>query len=220
MFWGVMPLELPGNAPGLGRLERFVERRALMRVEIVQHHTNHLGFGVADVHQPLHFMSKVHLGALLRHLHVPPASLRFDTEEEIPGTIAFVLVIKALGLSGLRWQRDTGRFDQLLACFINIDLRTSRIIRLRIDLQDVFHGGDTLGTDLWDTPLLLQPRLEVTFFQTRRTLSYEYASARPRATTRSASRCKVQRLRPSGAALQASAIRRASACASSLGCVP
>ena len=35
-------------------------------------------------------------------------------------------------------------------------------------------------------------------------MGYEYDSARPSATTRSASRCKVQCLRPSGALLQAS----------------
>jgi hypothetical protein len=92
----------------------------------------------------------------------------------------------------------------LLVRFIKVDLGTSRIIRLRVDLQHVFHGGDKLGTDRWDAPLLLQPRLEVTFFKTRRTLSYEYDSASPSATTRSASRCKVQRLRPSGAPLRVS----------------
>src|SRR4029453_17364948 len=89
-----------------------------------------------------------------------------------------------------------------------------------VDLQDIFHRGDELRPDLWDAPLFLQPRLEDRFFKTRRTLSYEYDGARPRATTRSASRCKVQRWRPSGAALQASAIKRASAFASNLGGVP
>src|SRR5512132_914709 len=220
MLWCVMQLQLPGNAPCLGRLERFVERCDLMRVEMVQHHANHFGFGIAYVYQPLHFMGKVHLGALLRHMHVPPASLRLDKEKEISGAIAFVLVIKVLGLSRLHGQREPGLFDQLLVRFIKVDLGTSRIIGLGVDLQHVFHRGDKLRTDLWDAPLLLQPRLEVTFFKTLRTLSYEYDSVSPRATTRSASRCKVQRLRPSGALLQASAIRRASAFSSSLGCVP
>src|SRR4029450_7287076 len=82
MFWRVMQLQLAGNTPCLGRLECFVERRDLMSVEIVQPHTNHLGFGVADVHQPLHFMGKVHLGALLCHMHVPFAGLRFNKEKE------------------------------------------------------------------------------------------------------------------------------------------
>src|SRR5262249_22036603 len=99
-------------------------------------------------------------------------------------------------------------------------LGPGRIIGLSVDLQDVFHGSDVLRAHLWDAPLFLQPRLEERFFKTRRTLSYEYDAARPRATTRSASRCKVQRWRPSGAALQAAAIKRASAFASSLGCVP
>ena len=96
-----------------------------MRVEIVQHHANHLGFGVADVHQPLHFMGKVHLGALLRHMHVPLAGLRFHKEKEIARAIAFIFVIKALRLSRLCWQRLSGLFDQLLARLIKVDLGTS-----------------------------------------------------------------------------------------------
>ena len=73
-----------------------------MRVEIVQHHPNDLGFGVADVHQPLHFMGKVHLGAVLRHMHVPPASLRFDQEKEIPGAVALVFVVAAVAVPAVQ----------------------------------------------------------------------------------------------------------------------
>src|SRR5262249_47325373 len=128
--------------------------------------------------------------------------------------------MRAVWRSWLSGRREAGLVDQLLGRFIKVDLGTLRIIRLRVDLQHVFHGSNKLCTDLWDAPLLLPPRLEGTFFKTRRTLSYEYDSARPSATTRSASRCKVHRWRPSGALLQASAMRRASAFASSLGGVP
>ena len=173
MLGCVMQLQLPGDPPRLSRLERFIQRRDLMRIEIVQHDTNHVSFWIAFVYQPLHFVSKVQLGTLLGHMHVPPASLWFDKEKEIPCAIAFVLIIKALWLSRLRWQWEPGLFDQLLVRFIKVDLGTSRIIGLRVDLQHVFHHRDKVGTHLRNTPLLLQPRLEVTFFKTRRTLSYE-----------------------------------------------
>src|SRR5215475_1252923 len=220
MLGGVMQLELPGNPPRLRRLERFIQRRDLMRIEIVQHDPNHGGFGVAFVHQPLHRVGEVDLRALLRHLHMPPAGLRFHEEKKVTRAVALVFIIIALRPPWLRWQWLPRLFDELLGGLIKVDLGPCGIIWLGVDLQDVFHGGDELCPHLWDAPLLLQPRLEDCFFKTRRTLSYEYDGARPRATTRSASRCKVQRWRPSGAALQASAIKRASAFASSLGWVP
>src|SRR5262252_7022320 len=191
-----------------------------MCIEIVQYDANHRGFWVAFVYQPLHGVGEVDLRTLLRHLHMPPASLRFHEEKEVTCAVALVFVIIALRPPRLGRQRLPGLFNELLVGLIKVDLGPCGIIRRSIDLQDVFHGGDELRTHLWDAPLLLQPRLEDRFFNTRRTLSYEYDSARPSATTRSASRCKVQRWRPSGAALQASAIKRAVACASSLGCLP
>src|SRR5262245_10137149 len=220
MLGGVMQLELPGDPPRFGRLKRFIERRDLMGIEIVQHDTNHRGFRVAFVYQPLHSMGEVALGPLLRHLHVPPARLRFYEEKEVARAVAGVFVIIALRPPWLSRQWLPGLLDELLGSLIKVDLGPGRIIRLGVDFQDVFHGGDELRPHCRDAPLLLQPWLEDCFFNTRRTLSYEYAAAKPRATTRSASRCKVQRWRPSGVTLQASAMRRAWAFASSLGGVP
>ena len=92
--------------------------------------------------------------------------------------------------------REPGLFDQWLVRFIKVDLRISWIIGLRRDLQHVFHRRDTFGAHLRDPPVLLQSRLEVAFFQTRRTRSYEYDSARHRgppgatlASTRRELRC-------------------------------
>ena len=142
-----------------------------MGVEIVQHHTNHLGFGVADVHQPLHCLGKVHLGTLLGHMYVPLAALRFNKEKEIARAVACIFVIKALRLPWLCRQGLLGLLDQLLARLINVDFGTLGILRLRVDVQHVFHRGDKLGAHCRDAPLLLEPGLEVLFFNTRRTLS-------------------------------------------------
>ncbi len=48
--------------------------------------------GVRLVYQPLHFIRKVPRGAVLGHLHVPPARLRFDKEKEIARAIALVFI--------------------------------------------------------------------------------------------------------------------------------
>ena len=168
---GVMKLQFPGDPARLCRRKRLVQRGRLMGVEMVQHHAHHDGFWVALVYQPLHFIGEVELGPLLRHMHVPPAGLRFDKEKKIARAVALVFVIKALRLPWLGRQRLPGLFDALLARLLKVDLGTFGILRLRVHLQHVFHRGDKLGAHVRDAPLLLQPRLEVVFFHPRRTLS-------------------------------------------------
>ena len=96
MLGGIMKLELPGDPPRLGRLKRFLQRRDLMRIEIVQHDANHRGFGVAFIHQPLHRVGEVELRPLRRHLHMPPTRLRLHEEKEVARAVAFVFVVIAL----------------------------------------------------------------------------------------------------------------------------
>src|SRR5215217_4699052 len=155
-------------------------------------------------------MRKVHSGMRFHDLS-SPLTEKFTESSYI---------IIALRPPWLGRQRLPSLLDELLGGLIKVDLRPGGIIGLGVDLQDVFHSGNKLPAHLRDAPWLLQPWLEDRFFNTRRRLSYEYDAAKPRVTTRSASRCKGQRLRPSGAVLQASAMRRACACASSLGWVP
>src|SRR4029450_2362406 len=197
MLGGVMELELPSKPPCLGRLERFIQRCDLMGIEIVQHNPNHAGFWVAFVHQALHRVGEVELWPWLRHLHMAPAGLGCYEEKKMARAVPLIFVIIALRSPQLGRQRLSGLFNELLGRLIQVDLGPGRIIGLRVDLQDIFQRGDELGPDLGDAPLFLQPRLKDHFFKTRRTLSYEYDAAKPRATTRSASRCKVQRWRPS-----------------------
>lgn len=116
-------------------------------------------------------MGKVHLCALLRHMHVPLAGLRFNEEKEMARAVAFIFVITALRLPWLCGQGLSGLLDQWLARLIKVDLGTCGILRLRVDFQHVFHRGDQLGAHFRDAPWLLEPWLEVIFFHTRRTLS-------------------------------------------------
>src|SRR5262249_13024533 len=139
---------------------------------------------------------------------------------EVARAVARLFVIIALQLPRLGQQRLPRLLHELLGGLSKVHLGPGRIIGRSVDLQDVFHRSDAFGPDLGHAPLLLQPWLEDRCFNTRRPLAYAYASTRPRATTRSARSCNGQRWRPSGAALQASAIRRAGALASSFGCFP
>ena len=64
---------------------------------------------------------------------------------------------------------------------------------------------------LWNTPLFSQPGLELIFLSVVRMVSCETLSTCPKRTNRSLSKRKLQTFLPSGGALQANAIKCASA---------
>src|SRR5439155_21462428 len=75
-------------------------------------------------------------------------------------------------------------------------------------------GGVLLGRD---APHRLPPRLQVAFFNARRTVSCAMLSTTSNSTSRSASSRNVQRAYPAGGCEQASAVNRACCSPSSVG---
>jgi hypothetical protein len=110
------------RSPVPRQAKRFIQRRRLMRVAIVQYHANHGSFRVAFVHQPLYFVCKVQRRAVLCQMHVPPAGLRFDDEKKIARAVALVFILTVLRLTRLGSQRATCLLDQLLVRFTEVDL--------------------------------------------------------------------------------------------------
>ena len=78
-------------------------------------------------------------------------------------------------------------------------------------VQHILHVGHEVGAHLRDAPLFLLPRFKGVFFRCRRTASWDNDSTTPNSTIRSASSRRFQWSWPSGAGLQAKAIRWASA---------
>jgi len=136
--------------------------------------------------------------------------------------VPLVFVVAPGRMARLHRQRRADIPGQLLAHFIQTDLRPERIVRSLVDFPNVLHRRHKLGVLLrWPSsrdlgPLLPQMRFEIVFLSVNRTVSGLIDSTTSKATKRSAQSVSVQRLRPSGAALHASAIRRASAAPSHL----
>src|SRR5262249_33505346 len=128
-------------------------------------------------------------------------------------------VIEALRLPRRRRDRLHHLADQLLAGLVQGDQRPLLVVGSVVDLQHVLHRTDELGVGLGrDAPLLPQPRLDLVFLSTRRTVSSEIVSTTSSSTSRSASSFIVHAVRPCGGAEQARAISRASPRPSSFGC--
>lgn len=215
-----MKIDLSQNPSGFRRLKGFVKRSRSVRVEVIQGQFNDLRSGITLLHQPLHLLCEIEHRAPLGDLDVPQSGLWLDKQKEVSRAVAFILVIVARWLTGPGWYRRARLYDQLLACLIKVDLRALRVIRRGVQIQGLLHRRDELATDRRDAPLLFQPGLEFVFLSARRTVSSEIVSTTFNSTRRSASNCIVQRARPSGASLQASAIKRAFALTSSLGFLP
>lgn len=114
--------QLLSRAPGCGWREGLIPRPRPMRVEAVEDDANHFCLWVASIHQPLHLLSKITVGAALRDLNVPPAGLRLAKDKQAASAVALVLVIVALTLTwpGRRWRPSL--FEELLTLFSKVDL--------------------------------------------------------------------------------------------------
>jgi len=166
--------------------------------------------------QLLDTVRPVDAGAPVADHDVAPAGQRLAHQEQVADPAALVLII----LPGRPARRDRlGRVDlagQLAAGLVQADLRVARVIGPGVNLKYVLHAPAELGILLGrDAPALGQPRLEAVCFKACRTVSYDTDSTTSSSTSRSASSRNVQRLRPRGGALHASATRWASCSPSS-----
>src|SRR6187200_877074 len=220
MFGRVVEFQLLANASCFSGREGVIEGSRSMRIELIQHYPNHLGGRIILVDQPLHLVREVVFGSPLGDHQMTPARLRLTHHKEVGRPVALVFIINAGRLSGLRRQGPPGLGNQLDTLLIKVDLRTASLIGLSIEIQDILHTRDKLGPYVRNTPLLILPRFERGFFNNRRTLSCENSLHRPNSTARSANNRKVQRLRPPGAVLHATAITCATPLAVSLGRAP
>jgi hypothetical protein len=122
-----------------------------------------------------------------------------------------LFIIDARGLPRGCGEGLPGGCHELLAGLIQADLRASGIVGTCVDLQHILHGPDTLGVGLrGDPPRLLVPRFEGVLLRVARTHSARMVSTLSRSTSVSANHVRVHRTRPSGGALQATAISWAS----------
>src|SRR5918998_3691451 len=172
------------------------------------------------IHQLSQALREIPGRAALSHLDVPPAAQGLKEHEQVAGALPAIFVVVPPRLSWHCRQRLAYFTDQLVKLFIKTHHRVAGIIGFGVELQDIFHMPDELGTDGGHAPRPLQPGLERVFLSPRRTVSSEMASTTWSSTSLSASSCIVQPVRSSGGVLQASATKKASCLPSSFARAP
>jgi hypothetical protein len=197
MLGCVVEIQRPQDATGFGRRKGRLQGRRGMRIQVIQDDTDHSRLGDMEVHQVLHPVGKILAGAPVSDLHMPPALPRLEAHQQVAGTLPALFVVVPHRLTGPHRQCLTALTDQWVELFIQADEGILGLIRLRIQVQDIFHAPHTLRAHTGNTPALLLPRLESICLSVRRTVSSEMASTTRRVTSLSASICIVQHCRPS-----------------------
>ena len=210
MFGGVVKLQALQDPPCLRRVKGFVQRRRPVGIQVVQHHTNLLRLGVGLVRQPPHLVGEVPHPTSLGDRHMAPTPQWLAEHEQITGAVAPVLIVEPLSPSRPGWERYATLPNELSGGLIKTDRRSLGVVGLLIQVQDILHGRYKLCAHRWNAPLLPLPGLQLVFLSIWRTVSGEMDGAKPNSTTFPAKRRSVQRPRPSGGVLHATAITWAS----------
>src|SRR6266540_2214415 len=132
MLGCVMNLQLLGQAPGLSRRERLVERGGAMGVKLVHHQDDPLRFRVLDIDQVLDGVRPIDARAAVGNLDPAPPGQRLEEHEQVADALALVLEVIALDLTGARWQRPACLTDQLLRGLIHADQRPLRVVFFKV----------------------------------------------------------------------------------------
>ena len=192
-------------------LKGLVQRRPGVRTQVVHQQRDPLRLRIVFFHQPAHPFRPGRRRMVRRHIGPPPIIKRRVVHQQMSHPVALVLGVVARCMARTHPLRWPDLLHALLARLIHADHRKGRIVRPGIHFQDVLHPAHEGGVLLWrDAPHLLSPRLELVFFSTLRTVSWDIERTTRRRFNSSHSICRVHRARPAGGSLQAMATNRAS----------
>jgi hypothetical protein len=187
-----------------------------VRVQVVIHQIDRLCQWIQFIHQVAHGFCKVFLCPTQCDQHMTLSRVRFNEQKDVPGTLTDILVITSARAARLRWRSQTAIRQQLQAFLVKTYGRTQRIIGTPVQGQHIFQVSQELRRDLCMAPTLDLPGLNFVFCNACRTVSGATGLISSRRIASSASNRTVQRHRPCGGSLQASATTRVSSSSLSL----
>ena len=160
----VVERQLLREPPGLWCREGGVERSGGVGVQVIDHKSDACSVGELLVDEPPDHLGDVLLAMMVGDEHVAPCTPGTEDNEETFRATSFVLIVVACCPTGTWWDRSNDVTEELVRAFIEADNRMERIVRLSIEIKDVFHAPEEVRSDFTQAPLPLLPRLEPVFF--------------------------------------------------------
>ena len=136
-----MDLESFGQASGLCGREGFVQARERVRAEVVHDQDNGGDVRKGFIAETAEEVSHIDVGTVIGRLQQAPARQGFDSSEDIRGAAPLVLVVDSRHGSRSCREGHAGMLKQLLACFVEAHLRSSRVVGAMVDFEHVLHGA-------------------------------------------------------------------------------
>ncbi len=142
-----MDLESFGEAGRVGWLEGLVQAGQRVDVEVVhdQHDNRRVRVAVGQAAKEVRHVDR---RAVLGHFDEAAPSQRLDRGEDVGGAAALVLVVDTRGSAASRRDGHAGVLEQLLARFVETDLRAQRVVGPVIDFEHIRHGVNESGAVL------------------------------------------------------------------------
>jgi hypothetical protein len=157
-----MKFQFPGNGARLFGRESGMKRGWLVGVQVVEHDTDRLGFGI-QTDEMAHTVGQFNQRPVFHDQYLAPTPLGFADHHRIAYPVARVFGILPSGFSGSCRNRLANLADELLRTFVETHHRMCRIVRSGIDIKGIFHRGNELGADFRQVPFLDLPGLQGVF---------------------------------------------------------
>ena len=113
--------------------------------EVVQHDPDLLGLGIVDVDEFAHAFGKVAGRPLVGDLDPAPGPVDVEKDEQVDRAVAPILVVVALELARLGWDRLADLANQLGRALVEADHRALCVGGLGVEVEDILHAGDVSG---------------------------------------------------------------------------
>lgn len=172
----------------LCRFKGFIQRRYVVRVQVVTYQNYLFSIRVVFVDKAFYLLRPVCLAAMFQNGHPSPAPKRLGEHEAAACPVLYVFMVNLFSMVALR-QVDglPAVIMQLDGLFVHANHWGVRVIRPCIDFQHILHVRHESGILLGRyAPCLLQVRLILVFFRIRPTCVCEIESTISNSTALSA----------------------------------
>src|SRR3954447_755277 len=142
-----------------------------MRIQVILHQLYLVGITVMFTDDFIDKLCIVLFGALFPDLRITYPFVYIISQQYYTGAFPAILMIYPLWHARLHGQGRHHLTQELAGAFIHAQPYRIWCCRLLIQTKHPFHIGQVLTIYFANTPVLLEPGLELTFFKTLRTVS-------------------------------------------------